>query len=115
VVGLILGLGAYAGISNLVKLPPVVDIVVGLSSMALGSILGYAVGRWIFPGPNPPVAASPYEEVTDPGSPIGWTQFERRIAGWFADISHAQPIPPAEVCRDLAGRLGVTLEGEVQP
>lgn len=114
-VGLILGLGAYAGIANLVKLPPVVDIVVGLTSMALGSILGYAVGRWIFPGPNPPVAASPYEEVTDPGSPIGWTQFERRIAGWFADISHAQPIPPAEVCRDLARRLGVTLEGEVQP
>lgn len=114
-VGLILGLGAYAGIANLVKLPPVVDIVVGLSSMALGSILGYAVGRWIFPGPNPPVAASPHEEVTDPGSPIGWSQFERRIAGWFADISHAQPTPPAEVCRDLARRLGIALEGEIQP
>lgn len=114
-VGLILGLGGYAGIANLVKLPPVVDIVVGLSSMAIGAILGYAVGRWIFPGPKPFVAAVQHEEVTDPGSPIGWTQFERRMTGWFADISHAQPTPPADACRDLARRLGIALEGEVQP
>jgi hypothetical protein len=114
-VGLILGLGAYAGIASLVKLPPVVDIVVGLSSMALGSILGYAVGRWMFPGPKPPVFALPDEEGADPGSPIGWTQFERRLIGWFADIPHAQPTPPAEVCRDLAHRLGITLQEEAKP
>jgi len=114
-VGLILGLAFCAGIDRLVKLPPVVDIVVGLSSMALGTILGYAVGRSIFPASKPPSAAFPDEEDTDPRSPIGWTQFERRLTGWFADIPHAQPTPPAEACRDLAHRLGITLQEEAKP
>ena len=114
-VGLILGLGAYAAIANLVQLPPVVDIVVGLSSMAIGSILGYTLGRSVFPTPKRPVAATHHDEPADPGSPLGWTQFERRLAGWFAGIADAQPAPPAAVCRDLAHRLGITLDEEVQP
>jgi hypothetical protein len=109
-IGLGLGLATYAGIAASVKLPPIVDILVGLSSMALGSILGYAVGRRIFPGKKAPAAAGQQADWSEPGSPLGWTQFERRLVGWFTEIAHAQPTPPAEACRELARRLGVTLE-----
>jgi len=112
-IGLSLGLATYAGVSAAVKLRPIVDIVVGLSSLALGSILGYMLGWWIFPGTKKPTAAVLQADRSETGSPPGWTQFERRLVSLFAEMAQSRPTSPVEACRDLARRLGVTLKQEV--
>jgi hypothetical protein len=112
--GLFLGLAAYAAVATMLELPPIVDIAVGLSSMALGGIFGYALGRKLFRGPKSAGGALPQADEPEAGSLTGWTQFERRLGGWFASIAHATATSPAESCRELARRLGIALNEDDQ-
>ena len=110
--GLVLGLAAYAAVATMLELPEIVASAVGLASTALGGVFGYALGRKLFRAPKSAGAALPKADEPETGSLTGWTQFERRLGGWFASIAHAKAAPPAETCRELARRLGIALNEE---
>ena len=101
--GLVCGLAAYYGVVALLTGPPATEdqrppalpalvvTLIGMISLVLVTILGYAAARWWFPLPP----RSPNQAQKQPEqSPWGWEQVESRVTTWFAERTAQSSVEP---------------------
>jgi hypothetical protein len=85
-------------------LPGLVVTLIGLVSLLLATVLGYAAGRWCFRMPQ----QTP-DQIEEQSGPTlwGWDRVASRVTTWFAERIRSRPLSPGEELQQLAARLNI--------
>jgi hypothetical protein len=109
-IGLGLGIVSFFAVGPLLKeaavpLPDFANSLLAVLVLGVVSVLGYSLAsRFIRP------VSRSMSEAADPGRDpalIGWPSVQRRLTTWFGKFISAQPLSPADECRNLAQQLGI--------